>query len=76
METVGLIRGNRSLPTLKLTYSGQEECCFTENRRLAKFEAHADRLGYYLRHRAGRDVWWHSDGLLRVSKDAAYLLSS
>ena len=30
--------------------------CFTENRRLAEWEAASDRLDYYRGHRAGRET--------------------
>ena len=33
-----------------------EPVCFTENRRLAEWEAASDRLDYYRGHRDGREI--------------------
>jgi hypothetical protein len=41
--------------------------CFTENRRLAEWDAAASRLDYYKGHRAGREVRQHSSGFLEAS---------
>ena len=41
--------------------------CFTENRRLAEWEAASDRLDYYKGHRAGRETRRHSHDLLEAS---------
>ncbi len=41
--------------------------CFTENRRLAEWEAASDRLGYYRGHRAGRQTRQQRSGLLQAS---------
>lgn len=43
------------------------QCCFTENGRLAEFEAPADRLDYYKGHRAGPEARLHGGDLLRAS---------
>ncbi len=44
-----------------------ERCSFTENRRLAKLEAPAERLDYYRGHRAGQEARQYSGDLLRAS---------
>ena len=41
--------------------------CFTENHRLAEWEAASDRLDYYRGHRAGRETRRHSSKLLEAS---------
>jgi hypothetical protein len=43
------------------------QCCFTENGRLAEFEAPAERLDYYRGHRVGWEDRRHSGDLLRAS---------
>jgi hypothetical protein len=44
-----------------------ESVCFTENRRIAKWEAASDRLDYYRGHRAGRELRQHSGLHLQAS---------
>jgi hypothetical protein len=44
-----------------------QPCCFTENCRLAEFEAPAERLDYYRGHRSGWEARRHSGDLLRAS---------
>ena len=41
--------------------------CFTENRRLAEWDAASSRLDYYKGHRAGREARQHSSGFLEAS---------
>ena len=41
--------------------------CFTENRRLAEWDAASSRLDYYKGHRAGREARDHSSDILEAS---------
>jgi hypothetical protein len=44
-----------------------EQCCFTENSKLATLEAPSDRLDYYRGHRAGREMRLRDGHLLEAS---------
>ncbi len=46
---------------------GEQQCCLTDNRRLAELEAPSERLDYYKGHRAGRKARLHSGLVLRAS---------
>ena len=44
-----------------------EQCCFTENSKLATLETPSDRLDYYRGHRAGREMRLRDGNLLEAS---------
>ncbi|MGH3106950.1 MAG: hypothetical protein ACRDM3_07125 [Rubrobacteraceae bacterium] len=44
-----------------------EQCCFTENSKLATLEAPTDRLDYYRGHRAGSEMRLRDSHLLEAS---------